>query len=121
MLGRARLLRLLWSWQYLLLIVTKWMLNKGQGATMGTYDTLLLAFDMDNRVDEARSLWNMVLHTHNCSISKWLFSRMISLFDYHSIPYKIIEVCQSPSRMPCKTNSDYLLDTTIMFVSIYIK
>ncbi|MBA0792880.1 hypothetical protein Gohar_017341, partial [Gossypium harknessii] len=39
--------------------VTKWMLNKGQGATMGTYDTLLLAFDMDNRVDEARSLWNM--------------------------------------------------------------
>ncbi|KAA3481382.1 pentatricopeptide repeat-containing protein chloroplastic-like isoform X1 [Gossypium australe] len=36
------------------------MLNKGQGATMGTYDTFLLAFDMDNRVDEARSLWNMV-------------------------------------------------------------
>ncbi|PPR96459.1 hypothetical protein GOBAR_AA24208 [Gossypium barbadense] len=29
---------------------------------MGTYDTLLLAFDIDNRVDEAGSLWNMV-HT----------------------------------------------------------
>ncbi|KAG4971319.1 hypothetical protein JHK85_037740 [Glycine max] len=26
------------------------MISKGQGATMGTYDTLLLAFDMDKRV-----------------------------------------------------------------------
>ncbi|KAK5845918.1 hypothetical protein PVK06_002163 [Gossypium arboreum] len=72
--------------------VTKWMLNKGQGAMMGIYDTLLLAFDMDNRVDEARSLWNIVLHTHNRSISKRLFSRMISLFDHHSMPNKIIKV-----------------------------
>ncbi|KHG00794.1 hypothetical protein F383_32472 [Gossypium arboreum] len=68
------------------------MLNKGQGAMMGIYDTLLLAFDMDNRVDEARSLWNIVLHTHNRSISKRLFSRMISLFDHHSMPNKIIKV-----------------------------
>ncbi|KAL5151013.1 Pentatricopeptide repeat-containing protein, chloroplastic [Glycine soja] len=30
--------------------VAKWMISKGQGATMGTYDTLLLAFDMDKRV-----------------------------------------------------------------------
>ncbi|TYJ49777.1 hypothetical protein E1A91_A01G158900v1 [Gossypium mustelinum] len=97
------------------------MLNKGQGAMMGIYDTLLLAFDMDNRVDEARSLWNIVLHTHNRSISKRLFSRMISLFDHHSMPNKIIKVCQSPSRMLYKTNSDFLLDTTIMFVSICIK
>ncbi|KAJ4703740.1 Pentatricopeptide repeat-containing protein [Melia azedarach] len=27
--------------------VAKWMLSKGQGATMGTYDTLFLAFDKD--------------------------------------------------------------------------
>ncbi|MBA0568839.1 hypothetical protein Golob_006306 [Gossypium lobatum] len=47
---------------------------------------------MGNRVDEARSLWNMVLHTHSRSISKRLFSRMISLFYHHSMPDKIIEV-----------------------------
>ncbi|KHN47365.1 Pentatricopeptide repeat-containing protein, chloroplastic [Glycine soja] len=29
--------------------VAKWMISKGQGAMMGTYDTLLLAFDMDKR------------------------------------------------------------------------
>lgn len=68
------------------------MLSKGQGATMGTYDTLLLAFDMDKRVDEAESLWNMILHAHTRSISKRLFSRMISLYDHHDLQDKIIEV-----------------------------
>lgn len=72
--------------------VAKWMLSKGQGATMGTYDTLLLAFDMDQRVDEADSLWNMILHTHTRSISKRLFSRMISLYDHHNMQDKIVEV-----------------------------
>ncbi|MBA0734252.1 hypothetical protein Gogos_018187 [Gossypium gossypioides] len=47
---------------------------------------------MDNRVDEAGSLWNMVLHTHNRSISKQLFSRIIYLFDHYSTLDKIIEV-----------------------------
>ncbi|XVF87249.1 hypothetical protein PTKIN_Ptkin18bG0103600 [Pterospermum kingtungense] len=72
--------------------VAKWMLSKGQGATMGTYDTLLLAFDMDNRVDEAETLWNMVLHTRTRSISKRLFSRMISLYNHHNMQEKVIEV-----------------------------
>ncbi|TYI85995.1 hypothetical protein E1A91_D04G037000v1, partial [Gossypium mustelinum] len=44
------------------------------------------------RVIQAGSLWNTVLHTHSRSISKRLFSRMISLFDHHSMPNKIIEV-----------------------------
>jgi len=68
------------------------MLSKGQGATMGTFDTLLLAFDMDQRVDEAESLWNMIIHTNMRSVSKRLFSRMISIYDHHDMPDKIIEV-----------------------------
>ncbi|MBA0665818.1 hypothetical protein Goklo_002292 [Gossypium klotzschianum] len=44
------------------------------------------------RVIQAGSLWNTVLHTHSRSISKRLFSRMISVFDHHSMPNKIIEV-----------------------------
>lgn len=72
--------------------VAKWMLSKGQGTTMGTYDTLLLAFEMDQRVDEAESFWNMILHTHKRSISKRLFSRMIALYDHHDMKDKIIEV-----------------------------
>ncbi|KAK0579112.1 hypothetical protein LWI29_021288 [Acer saccharum] len=68
------------------------MLSKGQGATMTTYDTLLLAFDKDKRVDEAESLWNMIVHTHRCSISKQLCSRIVSLYDHHGMQDKIIEV-----------------------------
>ncbi|XP_028069322.1 pentatricopeptide repeat-containing protein At4g18975, chloroplastic isoform X2 [Camellia sinensis] len=87
-------------------IVSKWMLSKGQGATMGTYDTLLLAFDMDQRVDEAESLWNMILHTHTRSISKQLFARMISLYDHHNIPDKIIEVFADMEELGVKPDED---------------
>ncbi|KAL6991327.1 hypothetical protein U1Q18_009444, partial [Sarracenia purpurea var. burkii] len=86
--------------------VAKWMLSKGQGATMGTYDTLLLAFDMDRRVDEAESLWNMILHTHTRSISKQLFSRMISLYDHHSVPDKIIEVFADMEELGVKPDEN---------------
>lgn len=59
---------------------------------MGTYDTLLLAFDMDGRVDEAESFWNMLLESHTRSVPKRLFSRMIALYDHHHMPEKILEV-----------------------------
>ncbi|KAF8031001.1 hypothetical protein BT93_D0249 [Corymbia citriodora subsp. variegata] len=86
--------------------VAKWMLGKGQGATMGTYDTLLLAFDVDGRVDEAESLWNMILHTHTRSISKRLFSRMISLYDHHDMQDKIIEVFADMEELGVKPDED---------------
>ncbi|KAF3943268.1 hypothetical protein CMV_030152 [Castanea mollissima] len=86
--------------------VAKWMLSKGQGATMGTYDILLLAFDMDQRVDEAESLWNMILHVHTRSISKRLFSRMISLYDHHNIQDKITEVFADMEELGVKPDQD---------------
>jgi hypothetical protein len=75
------------------------MLSKGQGATLGTYDTLLLAFDKDDRVDEAKSLWNMIIHAHTRSMSKRLFSRMISLYDHHNMQDEIIEVLVNRSHL----------------------
>lgn len=86
--------------------VAKWMLSKGQGATMGTYDTLLLAFDMDQRVDEAESLWNMIIHAHMRSVSKRLFSRMISLYDHHNMPDKIVEVFADMEELRVKPDED---------------
>lgn len=86
--------------------VAKWMLSKGQGATMGTYDTLLLAFDMDKRVDEAESLWNMILHAHTRSISKRLFSRMISLYDHHDLQDKIIEIFADMEELGVRPDED---------------
>ncbi|XP_018627248.1 pentatricopeptide repeat-containing protein At4g18975, chloroplastic isoform X2 [Nicotiana tomentosiformis] len=86
--------------------VAKWMLSKGQGATMATYDTLLLAFDMDKRVDEAETLWNMILHTSTRSVSKRLFSRMISLYDHHHVPEKIVEVFADMEELGVKPDED---------------
>ncbi|KAL3851434.1 hypothetical protein ACJIZ3_013316 [Penstemon smallii] len=86
--------------------VTKWMLSKGQGATMATYDCLLLAFDMDERVDEAELFWDTVLNAHNRSISKRLFSRMISLYDHHNVPNKVIEVFADMEELGVKPDED---------------
>ncbi|KAK6124275.1 hypothetical protein DH2020_042027 [Rehmannia glutinosa] len=86
--------------------VAKWMLSKGQGATMATYDCLLLAFDMDGRVDEAEMLWNMILHAHDRSISKRLFSRMISLYDHNNVPNKVIEVFADMEELGVKPDED---------------
>ncbi|RZC65546.1 hypothetical protein C5167_009233 [Papaver somniferum] len=87
-------------------IVAKWMLSKGQGLTMGTYDTLLLAFDMDGRVDEAETLWNMIVHAHTRSISRRLCSRMISLYHHHHMPDKVIEVFADMEELGVKPDED---------------
>ncbi|CAH9105934.1 unnamed protein product [Cuscuta epithymum] len=100
-----RILRKRRQWTQLIQ-VAKWMLGKGQGATMGTYSLLLLAFDMDHRADEAVMLWNMILHTHTRSISKWLFSRIISLYDHHNMPDKIIEVFADMEELSVTPDED---------------
>lgn len=86
--------------------VAKWMFGKGQGMTMGTFDTLLHAFDMEGRVDEAESFWNMILHTHQRSISKRLFSRMVSIYAHHSMPQNMIEVFADMEELGVKPDED---------------
>ncbi|CAL0308994.1 unnamed protein product [Lupinus luteus] len=98
--------------------VAKWMLSKGQGATMGTYDTLLLAFDMDQRVDEAESLWNMIIHTHMRSVSKKLFSRIIALYDHHDMPDKIIEVFADMEELRVKPDEDTVKRVGSAFIKL---
>ncbi|CAJ2639279.1 unnamed protein product [Trifolium pratense] len=95
--------------------LAKWMLSKGQGATMGTYDTLLLAFGMEQRVDEAESLWNMIIHAHTRSVSKRLFSRMISLYDHHNLPDKIVEVFADMEELRVKPDEDTVRKVTSAF------
>ncbi|CAI9106136.1 OLC1v1005206C1 [Oldenlandia corymbosa var. corymbosa] len=88
--------------------VAKWMLSKGQGATLETYDSLLLAFDKDCRADEAEMLWDMLLRTHMRFTSKRLFCRMISLYD-HKMPEKVIEVFADMEQLEVKPDQDTLI------------
>ncbi|KAH6781076.1 Pentatricopeptide repeat superfamily protein [Perilla frutescens var. hirtella] len=108
LIAAAKALRILRSgnqWKRLIQ-VAKWMLRKGQGATMSTYDLLLLAFDMDRRLDEAKMLWDMILRTHDRSILKRLFSRMISLYDHHNLPNNFIEVFADMEELGVKWDED---------------
>ncbi|KAL6197332.1 hypothetical protein ACLB2K_032941 [Fragaria x ananassa] len=73
---------------------------------IGSFVTLLLAFDMDHRLDEAESLWNMFLHTRTRSIPKRLFSRMISLYDHHEMKNKIIEVFADMEELSVRPDED---------------
>ncbi|KAL4562175.1 hypothetical protein LXL04_034369 [Taraxacum kok-saghyz] len=86
--------------------VAKWMFGKGQGMTMGTFDTLIHAFDMEERVDEAESFWNMILHTHQRSISKRLFSRIIAMYAHHHMPQNIIEVFADMEELGVRPDED---------------
>lgn len=55
--------------------VIKWMLSKGQGATVGTYGQLIHALDMDQRVEEAKKLWDKKLRR-----------------EMHSVPWKVCDI-----------------------------
>ncbi|XP_077220816.1 pentatricopeptide repeat-containing protein At4g18975, chloroplastic-like isoform X1 [Tasmannia lanceolata] len=55
--------------------VIKWMLSKGQGTTMGTYEQLIRALDNDDRAEEAHTFWvNKIGH------------------DLHSVPWKLCDL-----------------------------
>ncbi|KAJ3705190.1 hypothetical protein LUZ61_008895 [Rhynchospora tenuis] len=72
--------------------VCKWLFSKGQIVTWSTYDTLLVAFNMEGRLDEAELVYNKVIEENTRSTPKRLFSRMISMYDHHRLPHKILEV-----------------------------
>uniref|UniRef100_A0A7C8YNZ8 Pentatricopeptide repeat-containing protein n=1 Tax=Opuntia streptacantha TaxID=393608 RepID=A0A7C8YNZ8_OPUST len=55
--------------------VIKWMLSKGQGNTIGTYQQLIRALDMDHRAEEAHNFWMKKIGN-----------------DFHSVPWQTCHV-----------------------------
>ncbi|KAL6614491.1 hypothetical protein ACP70R_036761 [Stipagrostis hirtigluma subsp. patula] len=60
--------------------VIKWMFNKGQGKTMGSYYTLLNALIEDGRVEEAEELFGKIFSRYLEGLPRSFFMRMISLY-----------------------------------------
>ncbi|KAH9323322.1 hypothetical protein KI387_017961, partial [Taxus chinensis] len=89
------------QWQRLIQ-VAKWMLSKGQGMTMGTYDTMILALDVEGRVDEAQELWDIISLKHSRAIPRMLFSRMISMYEKHNMPGKLLEIFTDMEELDIK-------------------
>lgn len=72
--------------------VTKWMLSKGQGRTMGSYYTLLNALAEDGRLDEAEEIWQTLFSANLESMPRMFFQRMISIYYQREMHDKMFEI-----------------------------
>ncbi|VFQ67574.1 unnamed protein product [Cuscuta campestris] len=71
--------------------LTKWMLSKGQGRTMGTYYSLLNALVEDGRLEEAEVLWNKLLSENHESIPRNFFEKMVRIYYQQEMHEKMFE------------------------------
>ncbi|XP_057547347.1 pentatricopeptide repeat-containing protein At4g21190 isoform X1 [Amaranthus tricolor] len=72
--------------------VTKWMLSKGQGRTMGSYYTLLNALGEEDRLEEAEDLWTRLFSENLESTPRMFFDKMISIYYSRDIHDKMFDV-----------------------------
>ncbi|KAJ3696204.1 hypothetical protein LUZ60_001581 [Juncus effusus] len=72
--------------------VTKWMLSKGQGKTMGSYFTLLNALIEDGRIEEAEELWSHLFSKYMEALPKVFYMKMIQLYYDKGMHDKMFEI-----------------------------
>ncbi|KAG6420630.1 hypothetical protein SASPL_117165 [Salvia splendens] len=72
--------------------VTKWMLSKGQGITMGSYYTLLNALAEDGRLEEAEELWQTLFSRNIESMPHMFFEKMVSIYYHREMHEKMFEI-----------------------------
>ncbi|XP_042061878.1 pentatricopeptide repeat-containing protein At4g21190 isoform X1 [Salvia splendens] len=84
--------------------VTKWMLSKGQGRTMGSYYTLLNALAEDGRLEEAEELWQTLFTRNIESMPRLFFERMISIYYQKEMHEKMFEIFADMEELGIKPN-----------------
>ncbi|XP_042512072.1 pentatricopeptide repeat-containing protein At4g21190 isoform X2 [Macadamia integrifolia] len=85
--------------------VTKWMLSKGQGRTMGSYCMLLNALAQDDRLEEAEELWNKIFSENLESLPRVFFIKMISIYYSRGMHEKLFEVFADMEELGVKPNT----------------
>nr|CAB3462912.1 unnamed protein product [Digitaria exilis] len=63
--------------------VIKWMLSKGQGNTMRTYEQLVCALEKDNRAEEAHKIWQKKI-AHDLQSVPWRFCHLMLAIYYRN-------------------------------------
>ena len=69
------------------------MLSKGQGNTMGTYEQLIRALDMDHRAQEAHMFWLKKIGTDFHSVPWQLCNLIISVYYRNNMLENLVKVC----------------------------
>ncbi|URE00910.1 Pentatricopeptide repeat-containing protein [Musa troglodytarum] len=74
--------------------VIKWMLSKGQGTTMGTYEQLIRALEKDNRAEEAHRIWVKKI-SHDLHSVPWRFcDLMLSIYYRNNMLERLVMLFQ---------------------------
>ncbi|TVU27204.1 hypothetical protein EJB05_29800 [Eragrostis curvula] len=72
--------------------VIKWMLSKGQGTTMRTYEQLVCALEKDNRAEEAHRIWQKKI-AHDLQPVPWRFCHlMLAIYYRNNMLDKLIKL-----------------------------
>ncbi|XP_021741399.1 pentatricopeptide repeat-containing protein At4g18975, chloroplastic-like isoform X1 [Chenopodium quinoa] len=72
--------------------VLKWMLSKGQGNTVGTYQQLIRALDMDHRAEEAHNIWMKKIGNNLHSVPWPACHLMISIYHRNNMLEGLIKL-----------------------------
>ncbi|KAI9162144.1 hypothetical protein LWI28_024275 [Acer negundo] len=84
--------------------VTKWMLSKGQGKTMGTYYALLTALAEDGRLEEAEELWKTLFSQYLESTPRIFFDKMISIYYNRGMYDQMFEIFADMEELEVSPN-----------------
>ncbi|EXC05953.1 hypothetical protein L484_014222 [Morus notabilis] len=84
--------------------VTKWMLSKGQGKTMGTYFILLNALAEDGRLEEAEELWTKLFSENLESTPRNFFNKMISIYYHRRMHDQMFEIFADMEELGIRPN-----------------
>ncbi|TKW13868.1 hypothetical protein SEVIR_5G129800v4 [Setaria viridis] len=72
--------------------VIKWMLSKGQGNTMNTYELLVRALEKDNRAEEAHIMWQKKT-SHDLHSVPWRFCHhMLSIYYRNNMLDRLVKL-----------------------------
>ncbi|KAL2929006.1 hypothetical protein RDABS01_034417 [Bienertia sinuspersici] len=74
--------------------VIKWMLSKGQGNTLGTYQQLIRALDMDHRAKEAHKFWMKKIGNDLHSVPWQACHLMISVYHRNNMLDHLVKLFQ---------------------------
>ncbi|KAI5081889.1 hypothetical protein GOP47_0001632 [Adiantum capillus-veneris] len=88
-----------------LIQVSQWMLQKGEGKTLRTYEALLKALDMNRCPDQAEAVWKNEILKSSWSIPTRLVTYALSMFERHHKPLEVIRLfikMQDSGRNLCK-------------------
>ncbi|XP_010688343.2 pentatricopeptide repeat-containing protein At4g18975, chloroplastic isoform X1 [Beta vulgaris subsp. vulgaris] len=75
--------------------VIKWMLSKGQGNTLGSYQQLIRALDMDHRAEEAHRIWMKKIGNNLHSVPWQACHLMISVYHRNNMLDRLVKLFKS--------------------------